>query len=173
MWRGFAHAGCRDWCTDIRTAFCFGDGSLCKLLSILHSQPGRQRRWRTGTAHQFRGSVPFILSNTPSARVLLSAATRSFSATTRSTSCSAGCARLKHIEFLRIGTRVRFSPATHHARALRDSGEHHPLWMSVHVNHPRELTIEVKKRSSDWRTPHTARESKCVARRRERRSRNE
>src|SRR5436309_14838732 len=22
--------------------------------------------------------------------------------------------------------------------------KHHPLWMSVHVNHPRELTIEVK-----------------------------
>ena len=23
--------------------------------------------------------------------------------------------------------------------------KYHPLWMSVHVNHPRELTIEVKQ----------------------------
>ena len=23
--------------------------------------------------------------------------------------------------------------------------KYHPLWMSVHVNHPRELTIEVKE----------------------------
>ena len=29
----------------------------------------------------------------------------------------------------------------------RCSQNYHPLWMSVHVNHPRELTIEVKRRA--------------------------
>jgi len=52
---------------------------------------------------------------------------------------------IPHIEFLRIGSRVpiflpqRITPAL--VAILR---KHHPLWMSVHVNHPKELTTEVK-----------------------------
>jgi len=52
---------------------------------------------------------------------------------------------IRHIEFLRIGTRVpiflpqRITPAL--CAMLR---KYHPLWMSVHVNHPRELTVEVR-----------------------------
>src|ERR1700728_2178636 len=52
---------------------------------------------------------------------------------------------IEHIEFVRIGTRVpifltqRLTPDL--CRMLQ---EFHPLWMSVHVNHPRELTTEVK-----------------------------
>jgi len=52
---------------------------------------------------------------------------------------------IRHIEFLRIGTRVpiflpqRITPAL--CAMLR---KYHPLWMSVHVNHPRELTTEVR-----------------------------
>lgn len=53
--------------------------------------------------------------------------------------------RIPHIEFLRIGTRVpiflpqRITPAL--CAMLK---KYHPLWMSVHVNHPRELTLEVR-----------------------------
>ncbi|HUB66527.1 MAG TPA: KamA family radical SAM protein [Candidatus Methylacidiphilales bacterium] len=52
---------------------------------------------------------------------------------------------IEHIEFLRIGSRVpiflpqRITPAL--CAMLR---QFHPLWMSVHVNHPRELTTEVR-----------------------------
>ncbi len=52
---------------------------------------------------------------------------------------------IDHIEFIRIGTRVpiflpqRITPA-HCAMLAR----HHPLWMSVHINHPREITTEVR-----------------------------
>lgn len=52
---------------------------------------------------------------------------------------------IPHIEFLRIGTRVpvflpqRITPAL--CGVLK---KHHPLWMSVHVNHPKELTAEVR-----------------------------
>ena len=53
---------------------------------------------------------------------------------------------IPHIQFLRIGTRVpifmpqRVTPAL--CAMLR---RYHPLWMSVHVNHPRELTSEVRE----------------------------
>ncbi len=52
---------------------------------------------------------------------------------------------IPHIQFLRIGSRIpvflpqRITPAL--CAILK---KHHPLWMSVHVNHPRELTIEVR-----------------------------
>jgi lysine 2,3-aminomutase len=52
---------------------------------------------------------------------------------------------IPHIQFLRIGSRVpiflpqRITPAL--CSMLK---AFHPLWMSVHVNHPRELTSEVR-----------------------------
>ncbi len=53
---------------------------------------------------------------------------------------------IKHIEFLRIGTRVPiFLPQRITPELCAILAKHHPLWMSVHVNHPRELTIEVKE----------------------------
>src|ERR1700741_4439741 len=53
---------------------------------------------------------------------------------------------ITHIEFLRIGTRVPiFLPQRVTPQLCGILAKHHPLWMSVHVNHPRELTIEVKE----------------------------
>jgi lysine 2,3-aminomutase len=52
---------------------------------------------------------------------------------------------IPHIEFVRIGSRVpiflpqRITPAL--CAMLR---RFHPLWMSVHTNHPKELTSEVR-----------------------------
>jgi lysine 2,3-aminomutase len=52
--------------------------------------------------------------------------------------------RIRHVEFLRIGTKVpvvlpqRITPAL--ARMLR---RYHPLWMSIHFTHPDELTPEI------------------------------
>src|SRR6266404_424335 len=52
---------------------------------------------------------------------------------------------IPHIEFLRIGTRVPiFLPQRITPQLCAILAKHHPLWMSVHVNHPRELTTEVK-----------------------------
>jgi lysine 2,3-aminomutase len=52
---------------------------------------------------------------------------------------------IKHIEFVRIGTRVPiFLPQRVTPELCRMLQEFHPLWMSVHANHPRELTTEVK-----------------------------
>jgi lysine 2,3-aminomutase len=52
--------------------------------------------------------------------------------------------RIPHVEFLRIGSKVpvvmpqRITPAL--AKMLR---KYHPLWMSIHFNHPDEITPEV------------------------------
>src|SRR5207245_9361523 len=52
---------------------------------------------------------------------------------------------IRHIEFLRIGTRVPiFLPQRITPELCAMLAKYHPLWMSVHVNRPRELTIEVK-----------------------------
>ncbi len=51
---------------------------------------------------------------------------------------------IKHIEFLRIGTKI---PVVLPQRITKDFvkilRKHHPLWMSIHVTHPAELTDEV------------------------------
>src|SRR5688572_3714265 len=52
---------------------------------------------------------------------------------------------IPHIEFLRIGTRVPiFLPPRITPELCAMLQKHQPLWMSVHANHPRELTVEVK-----------------------------
>jgi lysine 2,3-aminomutase len=52
---------------------------------------------------------------------------------------------IPHIQFVRIGTRVPiFLPQRITPELCRMLQKYHPLWMSVHVNHPRELTIEVR-----------------------------
>ena len=52
---------------------------------------------------------------------------------------------IKHIEFIRIGSRVPiFLPQRITPELCKMLAQYHPLWMSVHANHPRELTTEVK-----------------------------
>ncbi len=51
---------------------------------------------------------------------------------------------IPHIEFVRIGSRVPiFLPQRITPELCAMLRRHHPLWMSVHTNHPRELTLEV------------------------------
>ena len=53
---------------------------------------------------------------------------------------------IEHIEFVRIGTRVPiFLPQRITPELCAMLQKYHPLWMSVHVNHPKELTLEVKE----------------------------
>jgi lysine 2,3-aminomutase len=53
---------------------------------------------------------------------------------------------IPHIEFIRIGTRVPiFLPQRITPELCAILKKHHPLWMSIHTNHPRELTTEVRE----------------------------
>ncbi len=56
---------------------------------------------------------------------------------------------IKHVEFIRIGTKVPTVLPMRVTRALvRVLKKHHPLWMSLHFTHPTELTPEVAKSTS-------------------------
>ncbi|MEX2579417.1 MAG: KamA family radical SAM protein [Verrucomicrobiales bacterium] len=54
--------------------------------------------------------------------------------------------QIEHIEFLRIGSRIPiFLPQRITPELCAMLQKYHPLFVSVHVNHPRELTAEVKE----------------------------
>lgn len=49
------------------------------------------------------------------------------------------------IEFIRIGTRIPiFLPQRITPELIAMLRQHHPVWMSVHSNHPKEITAEVR-----------------------------
>jgi lysine 2,3-aminomutase len=51
---------------------------------------------------------------------------------------------IKHIEFIRLGTKVPVVLPMRVTRSLtRMLRKHHPIWMSIHFTHPSELTAEV------------------------------
>lgn len=52
---------------------------------------------------------------------------------------------IPHLEFIRIGSRIPiFLPQRITPELCATLKKHHPLWISVHTNHPRELTTEVR-----------------------------
>lgn len=54
--------------------------------------------------------------------------------------------KIPHIEFIRIGTRIPiFLPQRITPELCAMLSKYHPLWMSIHANHPREITIEVRE----------------------------
>ena len=51
---------------------------------------------------------------------------------------------IPHIEIIRIGTRVPvFMPMRVTDELCQVLSDHHPLWMNIHINHPKEITPEV------------------------------
>jgi lysine 2,3-aminomutase len=53
---------------------------------------------------------------------------------------------IKHVEFLRIGTRIPiFLPQRITTELCAMLKQFHPLFISIHSNHPRELTTEVRE----------------------------
>jgi lysine 2,3-aminomutase len=52
---------------------------------------------------------------------------------------------IPHVEFVRLGTRIPvFLPQRITPQLCAVLKKHHPLFISIHSNHPRELTIEVR-----------------------------
>jgi lysine 2,3-aminomutase len=53
---------------------------------------------------------------------------------------------IPHVEFLRLGTRIPiFLPQRITPELCAVLRQHHPLFVSIHANHPRELTTEVRE----------------------------
>ena len=54
--------------------------------------------------------------------------------------------RIPHVEFVRIGSRIPVFLPQRITPELTDIFRRHgPVWMSIHANHPRECTIELRK----------------------------
>ncbi len=98
-------------------------------------------------SHRFRGSVPLSRTTHRSARRALERRRPAdFFSDDKLDKLLTRLRAIKHIEFLRIGTRVPiFLPQRITPELCAILAKYHPLWMSVHANHPRELTIEVKE----------------------------
>ena len=53
---------------------------------------------------------------------------------------------IPHVEFVRIGSRIPvFLPQRITENLTAIFRKHGPIWMSIHVNHPRECTVELKE----------------------------
>jgi lysine 2,3-aminomutase len=53
---------------------------------------------------------------------------------------------IPHVEVIRIGSRVPiFLPMRIDAELTSMLAKYHPLWMNIHINHPKEITPEVKE----------------------------
>lgn len=53
---------------------------------------------------------------------------------------------IPHVEFIRVGSRIPiFMPQRITPSLCRIFERHEPIWMSIHVNHPKECTLEVKE----------------------------
>ncbi|MGA8165424.1 MAG: KamA family radical SAM protein [Waddliaceae bacterium] len=62
---------------------------------------------------------------------------------------------IKHVEFIRIGTRIPvFMPQRITPNLCKIFQKHGPIWMSIHVNHQKECTLELREAcrqlSSSW-----------------------
>jgi lysine 2,3-aminomutase len=52
---------------------------------------------------------------------------------------------IPHVEIIRIGTRTPvFLPQRVTEELVTELRQHHPLWMNIHVNHPKEITPQVE-----------------------------
>ena len=53
---------------------------------------------------------------------------------------------IPHVEFIRIGSRIPvFLPQRITPALCEIFKKHGPIWMSIHINHPRECTVELKE----------------------------
>ncbi|MEO1826687.1 MAG: KamA family radical SAM protein, partial [Roseibacillus sp.] len=86
------------------------------------------------------------LENTPQVRdVLLSGGDPLLLSDNRLKRILSRLRSIKHIQFVRIGSRIPIFLPQRITPALCDIlREFHPLFLSVHTNHPRELTCEVR-----------------------------
>jgi lysine 2,3-aminomutase len=98
----------------------------------------------------FEEAFRYLESHTEVRDVLLSGGDALLLSDSRLEQILARLRSIPHIEFLRIGSRVPiFLPQRITPEFCKMLQQFHPLWMSVHVNHPRELTSEV--RAALWR----------------------
>lgn len=93
---------------------------------------------------EFREAIAYIRAHTEVRDVLLSGGDPLLFSDERLEHLLAQLRAIPHVEFLRIGTRIPvFLPQRITPPLCEMLSKYHPLWISIHTNHPREATGEV------------------------------
>ena len=93
----------------------------------------------------FENCLAYIRSNTSIRDVLLSGGDPLLLSDQKISYLLTELASISHVEFVRIGSRLPVFLPQRITPSLLDSLKSHPnLWMSIHVNHPKECTKELK-----------------------------
>lgn len=113
----------------------------------------RKRRWSDPiplTDELFQAGLQYIESRSHIKDVLLSGGDPLFLPLSRLDAILSALRAIPHVEIIRIGTRIPCTlPRLVTHRLAKTLARHHPLYVNVHFNHPRELTKEA--REACWR----------------------
>jgi lysine 2,3-aminomutase len=121
------------------TKFCSTYCRYCTRSRLVGNRSGSHFNW-----DQWQKAISYIESTTTVRDVLLSGGDPLTLSDEKLEWLFSRLRRIRHVEFLRIGTKVpvvlpqRITPGL--ARMLK---RYHPLWISIHFTHPDELTPEV------------------------------
>jgi len=95
---------------------------------------------------EFEAAVQYIREHTEVRDVLLSGGDPLLFSDERLDHILGQLRAIPHVEFLRIGTRIPiFLPQRITPELCAMLRKYHPLWMSIHTNHPKEATAEVRE----------------------------
>lgn len=123
------------------TGFC---STYCRYCTRSRMVGDRGKDHQVGTILQWEKALDYIRA-TPTIRdVLLSGGDQLTLPNESLDWLLSSLRRIRHVEFLRIGTKVPVVlPQRINGSLTRMLRHHHPLWMSIHFTHPDELTPEV------------------------------
>ena len=144
--RGFPHAGARARSTAIRTACCFSSPTAAPRIAATAPARASFPAWASNISKPSGKRHSAISKNTPQVRdVLLSGGDPLLFSDDRLDKILTRLRAIPHIQFIRIGSRIPiFLPQRITPELCAMLKKHHPLFISIHTNHPRELTTEVR-----------------------------
>ncbi|NWH08038.1 MAG: KamA family radical SAM protein [Alphaproteobacteria bacterium] len=126
----------------LTTGFCSTYCRYCTRSRVV-GNPGGEYQFSTG---QWEKALAYLEQHTEVRDVLLSGGDPLSIGDEKLDWLLTRLRRIKHIEFLRIGTKI---PSVLPMRITRDLvrvlKKHHPLWMSIHVTHPSEFSPEMSE----------------------------
>jgi lysine 2,3-aminomutase len=146
---------------------------LRRLLPLLHAQPARLNAQDYNFHPEYEQALRYIEAHPEIRDVLLSGGDPLLLSDKKLDHLLGRLRAIKHVEFIRIGSRIPvFLPQRITPELCDIFKKHGPIWMSMHVNHPKEATQELKaacERLAFRR--RAARQPERAPRRRERRRR--
>jgi lysine 2,3-aminomutase len=96
---------------------------------------------KTITDRQLKDAINYIKQNSRIHDVLISGGDPLVLDTDRLESIISALRGIRHVEIIRIGTRVHVvMPRRIDEKLLEKLSKYHPIWINTHLNHPNEIT---------------------------------